>query len=162
MLQGYLNHLEFAFPDKDRLLKSVNAYMTEYAAREAAQARLQTQLRHVPDNEGFITVTRGGRTDPLKQEVAQAAVSKQKEKKKGLDNFYRFQVREKRKIQAKELMKRFEEDKEKVRKMRDSRGVLQVSYVQDPQLQMLMNLLAGLSHGISPTFRHRSTHAPHT
>ncbi|KAL8698544.1 MAG: hypothetical protein Q9201_006513 [Fulgogasparrea decipioides] len=118
----YLNHHKLQYPNRNQLLESVNTYMTEYAAREAAQARTQARQRQVPDEEGFITVTRGGRTDPARQEAAQQLAEKQKEKKKGLEDFYRFQTREKKKAKAAELLKKFEEDKKKVRRMKEGRG----------------------------------------
>ena len=100
--------------------------MTSFAAREAAQARLATRQRQEPDADGFITVTRGGRTNPARQEVAQELAEKQKEKEKGLEDFYRFQSREKRKERAGELVRKFEEDKERVRKMKERRGTFRV------------------------------------
>jgi len=101
--------------------------MTAFAAKEASQARLATIKRQEADADGFITVTRGGRTNPAKQEAAQEQAEKQKEKQKGLEDFYRFQSREKRKERAGELVRKFEEDKERVRKMRERRGRFRVS-----------------------------------
>lgn len=124
--QGYLNHHRLTYPDKAQLLDSVNNFMTAFAAREAAQARLQTRQRQEVDADGFVTVTRGGRTNPAKQEAAQEQAEKQKEKHKGLDDFYRFQSREKRKERAGELVRKFEEDKERIRKMREKKGKFRV------------------------------------
>ena len=64
--------------------------------------------------------------NPARQEVAQEQAEKQKEKQRGLEDFYRFQSREKRKQRAGELVRKFEEDKEKVRKMREKRGKFRV------------------------------------
>ena len=122
----YLRHHHLTYPNKSEVLESVNTYMTAFAAQEAAHVRLQAQKRQQPDPDGFITVTRGGRTNPARQEATRELVEKQKEKQKGFDDFYRFQSREKRKERAGELMKRFEEDKEKVRKMRERRGRFRV------------------------------------
>lgn len=102
--------------------------MTAFAANEAAQARLRARQRQEADEDGFITVTRGGRTNPAKQEAAQEQAEKQKEKQKGLEDFYRFQSREKRKERAGELLRKFEEDKERVRKMKERRGRFRVSF----------------------------------
>ncbi|KAL9007072.1 MAG: hypothetical protein Q9188_000195 [Gyalolechia gomerana] len=107
---------------KGQLLQSVNKYMTEFAAREAAQVQLQARQRRIPDEEGFITVTKGGRSGPARQDVAQEVALKQKEKRRGLEDFYRFQHREKKKAKAAELMRKFEEDKEKVKRMKERRG----------------------------------------
>ncbi|KAL9118134.1 MAG: hypothetical protein Q9187_005326, partial [Circinaria calcarea] len=118
----YLNHHRLRYPDKTEMLESVNSYMTAYAAQEASRARALARQRQEPDEDGFITVTRGGRTGPARQEEAQELAEKQREKQKGLEDFYRFQTREKRKERAGELIKRFEEDKEKIRKMKEKRG----------------------------------------
>lgn len=115
------------YPNKDQLLESVNNYMTSYAAKEASTARLAAKQRQEADADGFITVTRGGRTNPAKQEAAQELAEKQKEKQKGLDDFYRYQSREKRKQRAGELVRKFEEDKERVRRMKERRGRFRVS-----------------------------------
>ena len=101
--------------------------MTTYAAQEAARTRVLARQRQEPDEDGFITVTRGGRTGSARQEEAQEKAEKQREKEKGLDDFYRFQTREKKKARAGELIKKFEEDKEKVRRMRETRGKFRVS-----------------------------------
>lgn len=124
---GYLSHHQLVYPEKTQLLASVNAYMTAFAAKEAAEARLQTKQRQEPDADGFITVTRGGRVNPPRQEAAQEQAAKQKDKHKGRDDFYRFQSREKRKERAGELVKKFEEDREKVKKMKERRGRFRVS-----------------------------------
>ena len=125
-IKGYLNHHSLTYPDKAHLLESVNNYMTTFANREASQARSLARQRQEADADGFITVTRGGRTNPARQEVTQEQAEKQKEKQRGLEDFYRFQSREKRKQRAGELVRKFEEDKEKVRKMRERRGRFRV------------------------------------
>lgn len=102
--------------------------MTAFGDREASQARLRARQRQEADADGFITVTRGGRTNPARQEVAQEQAEKQKDKQRGLEDFYRFQSREKRKQRAGELVRKFEEDKEKVRKMRERRGRFKVGH----------------------------------
>lgn len=119
------------YPDKSQLLESVNRYMTAFAAKEAAQSKLQTRQRQEADADGFVTVTRGGRTNPAKQEAALEQAVKLKERQKGLDDFYRFQSREKRKERAGDLVRKFQEDKEKVRKMKEQRGRFRVSLELD-------------------------------
>ena len=101
--------------------------MTAFAAKEASQVRLLAKQRQEPDADGFVTVTRGGRTNPARQAAAQEQADKQKEKQKGLEDFYRFQSREKRKERAGELVRKFEEDKERIRKMKERRGRFRVS-----------------------------------
>ena len=123
---GYLKHQKLCFPSSNALLESVNTYMTAYAAQEAVQLRLAARQRQEPDEDGFVKVTRGGRVDPARPAIAQVQAEKQKRKKKGADDFYRFQTREKKKERAGELVKKFEEDKERVRMMREERGRFKV------------------------------------
>lgn len=118
----YLKHHSLSYPNKTQLLESVNNYMTAFASKEASEVRSLARQRQEADADGFITVTRGGRTNSARQEAAQEQAEKQKEKQKGLEDFYRFQSREKRKQRAGELIRKFEEDKEKVQKMRERRG----------------------------------------
>lgn len=125
--QGYLNHQGLQYPDKTQLLESVNAFMTTFAAQEASQARLHTKQRREPDEDGFITVTKGGRNGPARHEATQEQAERHKEKRKGFEDFYRFQTREKRKAQAGELLRKFEEDKQKVKRMRERRANLKVN-----------------------------------
>jgi ribosomal RNA-processing protein 7 len=116
------------YPDKSALLASVNSFMTRYAERERSIAELRARQRQEPDEDGFVMVTRGGRTGAARQEEAQERLRKQQEKDKSrlLTDFYRFQERERRKQRAKDLIKKFEADKEKVRKMRERRGKIRL------------------------------------
>ena len=103
--------------------------MTAFAAREAATVRQLAQQRQAPDADGFVTVTRGGRTGPARQAEAQERLERQRTRQQGLDDFYRFQSRERRKQRAGELVRRFEEDRERVRKVREGKGRLRVSFM---------------------------------
>jgi ribosomal RNA-processing protein 7 len=104
------------------LQASVDAYMTAFADQEASRARALTRQRAEPDEDGFVTVTRGGRMGPARLEEAQEKAELQKEKQKGKEDFYRFQMREKRKEKANELLKGFEEDRKKVEAMKMKRN----------------------------------------
>ena len=77
-----------------------------------------------PDEDGFITVTRGGRQGPAREEEARAKEEelKKREKNRVKDDFYRFQQREKKKELAKDLVKGFEEDQRRVEEMKRRRG----------------------------------------
>lgn len=110
------------YPDKTNLLESINNYMTEFTAREISKAKLQTRQRQVADEDGFVMVTKGGRNGPARQDAAQEYAERQKKKQKVFEDFYRFQTRERRKARAGDLVRMFEEDKEKIKKMRERRG----------------------------------------
>lgn len=96
--------------------------MVHFASQEATRARLLTRQRAEPDEDGFITVTRGGRVGPSRQEEAQEKAEKQKQKSAGKEDFYRFQIREQRKERAGTLLRGFEEDRRKVEEMKKRRN----------------------------------------
>ena len=118
---GYLAHASLTFPPRDSLLSAVNNYMTIFNANQDIAAKALARKRSMPDEDGFVTVTRGGRNAAARMEDAQESLERQKERQKGLNDFYRFQGREARKEKALELVKRFEEDKEKVKQMKARR-----------------------------------------
>jgi ribosomal RNA-processing protein 7 len=87
--------------------------------------KLRKTARSVPDEDGFITVTRGGRAGPARIDDAEAKKAELDERRKNngvKDDFYRFQNREKRKEAEVNLRKRFEEDRRRVERMRERRG----------------------------------------
>jgi ribosomal RNA-processing protein 7 len=124
----YITHHELRFPDVHTLQMNVDAYMTVFNSREEQKKREDAKKRNMPDEDGFITVTRGGRSGPARREDVEEKrieMEKREEKKrKELEGkgFYRFQLREKRKQEQGELIKQFEEDKKRVDKLRKLRG----------------------------------------
>ncbi|KAI9754768.1 MAG: UDP-N-acetylglucosamine pyrophosphorylase [Chaenotheca gracillima] len=121
--QRYLNHHHLRYPSPSALRSSVDTYMTRYAQLEARKSRENTRLRQQPDEEGFVTVTRGGRAGGAAREVAEEAAQQQKQKgTTDLKDFYRFQVREERKKKQVDLVRKFEDDKRKVGEMKRQRG----------------------------------------
>jgi ribosomal RNA-processing protein 7 len=119
----YLEHHKLQYPDHAELQASVDTFMDVFGAQEAERTKLLARQRSEPDEDGFITVTRGGRTGPAREEEAKAKEEeyKKREKERIRDDFYRFQVREKKKERAKDLVKGFEEDRRKVDEMRKRR-----------------------------------------
>ena len=111
------------------MLASIDAYMTAYGQREEAVIRARARQRREPDEEGFVTVTRGGRNGAARQEEARERLEREKERKKEFGDFYRWQGREKRKEKEKEVRRKFEEDLAKVKRMREARGRIRVSLV---------------------------------
>lgn len=101
--------------------------MTAFAAQEASEAKLHAKQRNEPDEDGFITVSKGGRNGSARREAAQEQAEKRKTKHKGFEDFYRFQTRDKRKAKAVELLRKFEEDKQKVKEMRERRADFEVN-----------------------------------
>ncbi|OIW28871.1 hypothetical protein CONLIGDRAFT_645033 [Coniochaeta ligniaria NRRL 30616] len=120
-------HVRLTYPDKAAVEAAVDAFFTVYNRREKEAAELAKRLRNEPDEDGFVTVTRGGgRTAPAKREEAEEArrkmVEKADKKREELSNFYRFQMRERKKEEQAELVKKFEEDRRRVDAMREKRG----------------------------------------
>lgn len=126
-LKRYEVHHSRRYPSRKELLSSVDSYMSAYSRMEEARSREEAKKKQQPDEEGFITVTKGARGGVVRKEDAKELGEKQKEKDKGIENFYRFQMREKRKEQQGELMRKFEEDKRRVEEMRRRKGRVVVS-----------------------------------
>lgn len=117
----YKAHDRLRYPDRHVLQSNVDAFMAAFSEAEVRRRQALARLRQEPDEDGFITVTRGGRTAPAHQASNDAALEKQKAKSKGSDDFYRFQQREKLKEQANDLIKGFEDDRRKVQEMKAKR-----------------------------------------
>lgn len=132
----YRRHHALRYPDPAILQESTDIYMAAFAAREAETARQLAKKRMEPDEDGFVTVVRGGRNGPARpREEAEGdaaagaageggSATKKKKKHKGNveEGFYRFQVRERKKREHGELARKFEEDARRVEEMRKRRG----------------------------------------
>ncbi|PHH84975.1 hypothetical protein CDD83_1100 [Cordyceps sp. RAO-2017] len=120
------SHLQLCRADKAETQKAVHAFFNVFNRKEKEASELAKRLRNEPDEDGFVTVTRGGRAAPASRneadEAKQRMVDRQAKKKSEMKDFYRFQLRERRKHEQAALLKRFEEDKRKVVAMREKRG----------------------------------------
>lgn len=120
----YLAHHHNLYPDPSVLQTSVDTFMTAFNARETSSREALARKRSEPDEDGFITVTRGGRNGVASEDAARL---KEEELKKRNDSrtggqFYRFQVREKAKERERGLVRGFEEDGMRLEEMRRRRG----------------------------------------
>jgi ribosomal RNA-processing protein 7 len=124
----YLAHQRLQYPDETVLKMNVDAFMTEFNRMEEERAKREKRMRNVPDEDGFVTVTRGGRTGPARSEEAEQKktemAERERKKREELQSagFYRFQVREQRKAEQGELVRKFEEDRKRVGAMKEKRG----------------------------------------
>ncbi|PBP21446.1 meiotic recombination protein DMC1 [Diplocarpon rosae] len=122
----YTSHQRLRYPPRSTLQRNVDAFMTAFNAAEEQKVHDAKRQRGVPDEDGFVTVTRGGRTGPARMADAERKRSemeaKEAEKKSTMGDFYRFQMRERRKEEQGELVRRFEEDRRRVEEMRERRG----------------------------------------
>ncbi|KAJ0119986.1 hypothetical protein J7T55_000836 [Diaporthe amygdali] len=119
-------HNKLSFPPTEILQQSVDAFFAVFNRKEKEAAELAKRLRNEPDEDGFVTVTRGGRSAPARRDEAEEArkkmLEREQKKKEELTNFYRFQLREKKKAEQAELIKKFDEDRKKVQAMKQKRG----------------------------------------
>lgn len=119
-------HNRMSYPDRSALQASVDAFSTLFAKKEQEAAEIAKRIRNEPDEDGFVTVTRGGRNAPASRNEAEEAKRKMLEraekKREETTNFYRFQLRERKKEEQAELAKQFEEDRRKISAMREKRG----------------------------------------
>jgi ribosomal RNA-processing protein 7 len=122
-LKRYEQAHQLRYPSRRELLRCVDGYMTAYAQMEDARAQENTRKRQMPDDDGFVTVVRGSKGG-VRTEEAKDLADKQKEKDKSrsVEDFYRFQMREKRKEEQQKLLKDFEADKRRVEDMRKRRN----------------------------------------
>ncbi|KAI0421430.1 ribosomal RNA-processing protein 7-domain-containing protein [Xylaria grammica] len=124
--QWLKTHNKLSYPGNDVVQAVVDAYFTVFNRKEEEAHQLAKRLRNEPDEDGFVMVTRGGRSAPARRDEAEEAkqkmLDKQQKKKDEMQNFYRFQLREKRKAEQLELVKKFDEDKKKVQAMKERRG----------------------------------------
>ncbi|KAF2751426.1 hypothetical protein M011DRAFT_491897 [Sporormia fimetaria CBS 119925] len=128
-LQRYKQHHALTYPSKALLQSSINAYLSQFNRAETARNRLRLKQRSVPDEDGFVMVTRGGRSGPARLEEAEKkkVELEERRKKNGVkDDFYRFQTREKRKEAEMALKRNFEADRKKIEEMRARRGKVRV------------------------------------
>lgn len=125
LIAGYKMHNILTYPSPAALQSSINAFLSQFNNLETLRNRVRKTARSVPDEEGFVTVTRGGRVGPARIEETEKKKAELEERRKNngvKDDFYRFQNREKRKEQEILLKKRFEDDRKRVEKMRERRG----------------------------------------
>lgn len=119
-------HLRLSRADKSEMKSAVHAFFNDFNTKEKEAAELAKRLRNEPDDDGFVTVTRGGRAAPASRNQAEEAktrmLDKASKKKDDMKDFYRFQLRERRKKEQAALLRRFDEDRKKVNSMREKRG----------------------------------------
>ncbi|KAG0223677.1 ribosomal RNA-processing protein 7-domain-containing protein [Mortierella sp. GBAus27b] len=123
----WVNDYHRVRPKHSDLQLKVDDYMekferSEYEAQQAALARL-----NVMDDDGFTLVTSAGNkgynTDGvIKVQAIKAEDAKKiKPKKKELQDFYRFQMREAKRDKLVELRRKFEEDKARIESLKVNR-----------------------------------------
>jgi ribosomal RNA-processing protein 7 len=127
-VQRYLSHEQRRYPERGVLLRTVNDFMTVFEQVSEARKKEEAKKAGEPDEDGFVTVTHGPKLNSVaREEEMRELVERRKKKEEGLEDFYRFQSREKRKERQQMLLRRFDEDKRKLRDIRMRRGKIRVS-----------------------------------
>ncbi|XP_052647022.1 ribosomal RNA-processing protein 7 homolog A [Harpia harpyja] len=111
--------------DREELKAEVDAYMQDYDKKIAEEEAKAAKQEGVPDEEGWVKVTRKGRKPGLpRMEAANLRMlerEKQKRARKELLSFYAWQHRETKREHIAQLRKKFEEDKQRIALMQAQR-----------------------------------------
>lgn len=113
-----------ALPDERSIQSEVDKYMEVFERTEEQQRIAERQATADVDEEGWQTVGGGrGAGFEQKESTLQRLTEKMDEgkKKKELQNFYTFQIRDSKKQHVVGLRKRFEDDKRKIETMKKAR-----------------------------------------
>lgn len=128
---GYSKYLRMAdsqIPDPEELLQSVNNFLQAYNDNEEQQKRQRLSKNGFVDEDGFtlvvappkpglMTAAHIAEREAAKQEMYKKEAEKKRKKMENVD-FYRFQVRERKKKATNDLLRKFNEDKQKIAEMR--------------------------------------------
>ncbi|KAJ0398484.1 hypothetical protein P43SY_006642 [Pythium insidiosum] len=118
-LDAYLAKYDATRPGLSAVKEIADRFMAEFDAQEEEQEiRHREELKNQVDDDGFVTVVSSKRKKQLAGDDLLLQQPAKKQKSKELHNFYRFQMREKKRDQLKTLRERFEEDKLLVEKLK--------------------------------------------
>ncbi|CAJ0647567.1 19335_t:CDS:2 [Entrophospora sp. SA101] len=127
-LSKWIQEYYSLYTDPKDLQAKIDDFMLNFEKTEQKKRKELEERLNKPDEDGFITVTRvGKRSVNTDGKISVTAIKPEdvknlKPKNKELDDFYRFQLRETKRNKLVELRKKFEEDKQKIAKLKESRG----------------------------------------
>jgi ribosomal RNA-processing protein 7 len=111
--------------DVDLLKEEIKEFTDEFdRAKDAVVTQAEEEAEQ--DDDGWVTISRHTSKKPVggRSEKAQARlkiIAEKKRKRKELDNFYKFQMRDAKLARIDDLKNRFESDKQKQIKMKQDR-----------------------------------------
>ncbi|KAI9909064.1 hypothetical protein PsorP6_014956 [Peronosclerospora sorghi] len=132
-LQAYEAKYRRNRPGLSVLKEMADRYMSLFDKMEEDDLRRREELKHQVDEDGFQMVVNTKKRGITEAEDVLARPAT-KQKSKGLDNFYRFQTREKKRDQLKTLRERFQEDRKLVEKMKMANKPSLCSIMEDRTL----------------------------
>lgn len=136
MCIGYISKSLQRFPDPDLLQRKIDIYMANFTKAEEREFSDARSMAGQVDADGFTLVgsavkRKGG---PLRPEPSgtlsgsgavntedQSSSSKKNKRSKEKKDFYRFQIREQKKQEMNGLLKRFREDQEKIKELKEKK-----------------------------------------
>lgn len=119
-LIGYVESYDRQFVNPRVLAESVDSYMKRVTKKEIAEKRRLFAMKNQPDEDGFVTVVRSGRAPVGRPQDAERQLEKKKDTGIHKD-FYRFQLREKKKKALLDLAHKFEFDKQRIQQLKEKR-----------------------------------------
>lgn len=123
-IDRYRDHLERRCPNPAELQEGVDAYMELFNKEEILRRKKSKLQRSEPDEDGFVTITRGSRIGTAARAQNAEAIKKKAEGRGIVTDFYRFQKRDENKAKLNAMRMRFEEDKKKISELRSRRKFL--------------------------------------
>jgi len=107
--------------------ESIESFMLDFDKKVADGIKADAEMGE-PDEDGWVTVTRQDKKKPAvvkvtkeQEERGRGKKNRRKKKKLVLQNFYSHQVKEEKLDRIQELRKKFEEDKQKIARMKSER-----------------------------------------
>uniref|UniRef100_A0A6J0T9C8 Ribosomal RNA-processing protein 7 homolog A n=1 Tax=Pogona vitticeps TaxID=103695 RepID=A0A6J0T9C8_9SAUR len=124
-IQKWITQYAASVVDPAELKTEVDVFMQAYDEKVAKEEAKAQEEDGIPDEEGWVKVTRKGRRPGLPRTEAASLRALEREKRKRahkeLLNFYAWQHRETKREHIAQLRKKFEEDKQKIALMRAQR-----------------------------------------
>ncbi|KAG7785591.1 hypothetical protein KL929_001922 [Ogataea haglerorum] len=127
LVTGYKRYTASRRLDSEQLAAQVAQAMADFQQREQQLKEELTNMQSTVDEDGFTLVvgshrkTKNGILGSLKRaadlEQDEKVVKKMKKKEK--QDFYKFQIRERKKQEMNELLNKFKEDQQRVREMKE-------------------------------------------
>ena len=146
-LPRYQAHVQQRYPDRATLLRTVNDYMVVFGQVADARRREEARKAQEPDEDGFVTVTSGPKLNSVAHEDdTKELLERQRKKEEGLEDFYRFQSREKRKERQNRLLRGFGEDRRRLDDMKRRRGKIRVSFFLCLRIWSIREMIAKLTY----------------
>lgn len=121
--EAYMAHHQSMFPEEHDLQKKADEYMELFAKREELDRQEAEAAADHIDEDGFRTVVYKHRKRMADvAPISETDLPKRKKRSLEKSDFYRFQLREQRKTEMSDLLKRYQDDKKKVEELKERKA----------------------------------------